>query len=104
MERTLGWRHFHVTDKRRAGQEVFVCMVSTCDSTKKLWMNVGILKSRQAWAPGWLRKEELTAMASEDSLVECKACSGGRPVPLHAVQQRWHSGSALNSYLVLYSW
>ena len=76
MERTLGWRHFHVTDKRRAGLEVYVCMVSTCDSTKKLWMNVGILKSRQAWAPGWLRKEELTAMASEDSLVECKACCG----------------------------
>lgn len=68
-----------MTDKRKAGREVFVCMVSTCDSSKKLWINAGVLKSRQAWAPGWLRKEELTAM--EDSLVECKACGGAGHFP-----------------------
>jgi tryptophan-rich hypothetical protein len=60
MERTLGWRHFHVTGKRRAGGEVFACMTSTCDRDTKLWINCSILKSRQAWAPGWLQREVIT--------------------------------------------
>jgi tryptophan-rich hypothetical protein len=81
MERTLGWRHFHVTDKRRAAGETFVCMVSTCDGSKKLWMNASILKSRQAWAPGWLQKEELAALHDEQASTECKACAGQGSTP-----------------------
>ena len=82
MERTLGWRHFHVTDKRKTAGETFVCMVSTCDGSKRLWMNSSILRSRDSWAPGWLQKEEIAvASGAEDSSVECKACSGEGRTP-----------------------
>ena len=82
MERTLGGRHFHVTDKRKTAGETFVCMVSTCDSSKRLWMHASILKSRQAWAPGWLQKEEIAAATGAvESSVECKACAGEGRTP-----------------------
>ena len=48
MQRTLGWRHFHITDKRKAGGETFVCMVSTCNNDTKLWLNSSVLKGRCA--------------------------------------------------------
>ena len=48
MQRTLGWRHFHVTDRRKAGcsGETLVLLVATCDSSAKLWLNSSVLKSR----------------------------------------------------------
>ena len=46
MQRTLGWRHFHVTDKRKAAGETFICMVSTCNNDTKMWLNTSVLKSR----------------------------------------------------------
>ena len=46
MQRTLGWRHFHVTDKRKAAGDTFACMVSTCNNDVKMWLNTSVLKSR----------------------------------------------------------
>ena len=39
MERTFGWRHFRVTQKRREGKEAFVLMVSTCDESTQFWVS-----------------------------------------------------------------
>ena len=58
MERTFGWRHFRVTQKRREGKEAFVLMVSTCDETTQFWVSHGTsdpavkLGERRLHAPG----------------------------------------------------
>lgn len=85
MERTLGWRHFQVADKRKTAGETFVCMVSTCgqhnDAGATLWLNSAVLKSRQAWAPGWLQREEINEITGETAGTECKACKGQGSLP-----------------------
>lgn len=38
MERTFGWRHYSVLQKRGQGRETLVLMVSTCDSSTQFWV------------------------------------------------------------------
>lgn len=80
MERTLGWRHFHATQKRKNGRDTFVLLVATCDSSSQLWVNVKNLKDREAWAAGWLQKAELMEMVTKIG-PQCKVCSGRRVIP-----------------------
>ncbi|CAL5228478.1 g11620 [Coccomyxa viridis] len=89
MQRTLGWRHFHVTDKRKAAGETFICMVSTCNNDTKMWLNTSVLKSRSAWAPGWLQREEI--LNAQEPGPECKACNGHGSLPC----MRCSSGGAI---------
>ena len=85
MERTLGWRHFQVTDKRKTAGETFVCLVSTCgrhnNAGATLWLNSSVLKSRRAWAPGWLQRTEIDQITGETAGSECKVCSGHGSLP-----------------------
>lgn len=76
MERTLGWRHFRVTQKRKQGKDTFVLMVATCDENVQLWVNIKNLKDRAAWAAGWLQKAELRALEGQAAGAECKGCKG----------------------------
>lgn len=89
MQRTLGWRHFHIIDKRKAAGETFVCMVSTCNNDTKMWLNTSVLKSRSAWAPGWLQRDEIQN-AQEPGPI-CKTCDGQGSLPC----MRCSSGGAL---------
>lgn len=41
MERTFGWRHFRVLQKRGQGKEAFVLMQATCDETAQFWVRCG---------------------------------------------------------------
>lgn len=40
MERTFGWRHFRVQQKRKEGKDTFVLMVSTCDPDTQFWVSL----------------------------------------------------------------
>ncbi|BDA50957.1 hypothetical protein COCOBI_17-1760 [Coccomyxa sp. Obi] len=85
MERTLGWRHFQVTAKRKTAGETYVCLVSTCgqhnNAGATLWLNSAVLKSRRAWAPGWLQRTEIDQITGETAGSECKVCSGHGSLP-----------------------
>ena len=82
LQRTFGWRHFRVTQKRKQGSEVFALMVATCDEATQLWLNVKNLKDRSRWAAGWLQRSDMLALQGEGATgAECKACRGAGRVP-----------------------
>ena len=81
MERTLGWRHYRCTQKRKQGKDTFVLMVATCDENVQLWVNMKNLKDRAAWAAGWLQKTEMRALEAQGAGAECKGCKGTGKVP-----------------------
>lgn len=70
-----------MTGKRKTGGETFACMTSTCDNSVLIWLNTSILKSRQAWAPGWLQREEIERWNSGTAGPECKVCKGTGVLP-----------------------
>jgi len=84
MERTLGWRHFRVTQKKKQGKDVFVCLEATCDTDVMLWTNIKNLKDRATWAAGWLQKTEMRALEAQSGGKECRSCkaTGNVPCPL----------------------
>ena len=76
MERTLGWCHFRVTQKRKQGSDTFLLLVATCDEAVQLWVNSKNLKERSQWAAGWLQRTEMRALESQAGGVDCKICKG----------------------------
>jgi tryptophan-rich hypothetical protein len=38
MERTFGWRHFRVLQKRGQGKAAYVLMAATCDEQTQFWV------------------------------------------------------------------
>lgn len=83
MQRTMGWRHFRVTQRRKEGKNAaFVLMVATCDETVQLWVNLKNLKDRSLWAAGWLQRTEMRALEEQGAAgPECKVCRGSCAVP-----------------------
>lgn len=58
-QRTLGWRHFQVINRKNEGKHVFAELVASCDSTVRLWLNAKQLKDRALWDAGWKTLEEM---------------------------------------------
>lgn len=113
MERTCGWRHFHVTQtmhlmhrtessathtKKKKKKNVYVLLVATCDDTVRLWCPIDILQCRDVWAPGWLQKSELQSLIQSrrtattscetchgDGSITCTFCSGNAIIDLTSV-------------------
>lgn len=107
MERTCGWRHFHVTQtmnlfvtlddeaddttihtqkgkKKKKKKTVYVLLVATCDDQVKLWCPLNMLKCRDLWAAGWLQKSELQSLIhsrQHTATKPCERCDGGGTVP-----------------------
>ena len=46
MERTFGWRHFVVKQRRRVGRVYWLLLEATCDSEVQFWINGANLKVR----------------------------------------------------------
>lgn len=80
MEKTFGWRHFVVVQRRKEKTgEAYVLLSATCNKETQLWVNIKNLKDRKSWAAGWLQKEDLKRLVNEETLVgrtACKVCSG----------------------------
>ena len=103
MERTCGWRHFHVIQtmnlfvtpevdtnkterekKKKKKKTVYVLLVATCDDQVKLWCPIGMLKCRDMWAAGWLQKSELQSLLQSRQkpvTIPCDTCDGRGTVP-----------------------
>jgi tryptophan-rich hypothetical protein len=60
QQKTWGWRHFQVIDRKDEGKWVFAEIVAACDPNVRLWINARWLKDRSQWQPGWQSLEEMS--------------------------------------------
>ncbi|MEO0432005.1 MAG: TIGR02450 family Trp-rich protein [Cyanobacteria bacterium J06656_5] len=59
QQRTMGWRHFQVTNRKNEGKLVFAELVASCDPTVRFWINASGLKNRQLWKAGWQTRDQI---------------------------------------------
>jgi tryptophan-rich hypothetical protein len=53
-QKTWGWRHFQVVNRKNQGKWVFAEMIAACDSHVRFWINANQLKNPELWQSGWL--------------------------------------------------
>ena len=58
-QKTWGWRHFQVVNRKNQGKWVFAEMVASCDSQTRFWLNASQLKDDSLWLPGWKTLQEM---------------------------------------------
>ncbi|MEM8829764.1 MAG: TIGR02450 family Trp-rich protein [Cyanobacteria bacterium P01_G01_bin.19] len=58
-QKTWGWRHFQVINRKNKGKWVFAEMVASCDPQTKFWLNALQLKDDSLWIPGWKTLQEI---------------------------------------------
>ena len=64
-QKTWGWRHFQVINRKNQGKWVFAEMVASCDPQTRFWLNAIQLKDDSLWLPGWKTTQEIKKL--EDS-------------------------------------
>ncbi|HAX79950.1 MAG TPA: TIGR02450 family Trp-rich protein [Cyanobacteria bacterium UBA11372] len=57
-QKTWGWRHFQVVNRKNQGDMVFAEMVASCDPNVRFWLNAKALKETSMWQPGWKSLQE----------------------------------------------
>ena len=60
-QKTWGWRHFQVLNRKNKGKWVFAEMISSCDPSVRFWINAHQLKERHLRQAGWQTLAELEA-------------------------------------------
>ncbi len=65
QQKTFGWRHFRVVNRKNQDKLVFAELVATCDPSVRLWVNAKVLKNRLLWAAGWQTLHEIDALATD---------------------------------------
>jgi tryptophan-rich hypothetical protein len=65
-QKTWGWRHFQVVNRKNEGKWVFAEMVAACDSNVRFWLNAAQLKDRSLWQAGWQSTQELEELETAD--------------------------------------
>jgi tryptophan-rich hypothetical protein len=53
LQKTEGWRHFEVVNRKNQGAWVFAELVASCDPSVRFWINAKQLKNRDLWQAGW---------------------------------------------------
>ncbi|MBE9065120.1 TIGR02450 family Trp-rich protein [Leptolyngbya cf. ectocarpi LEGE 11479] len=66
QQRTMGWRHFQVTNRKNEGKLVFAELVASCDPTIRFWINANVLKNRQLWKAGWKTLDQISGEQSQN--------------------------------------
>jgi len=65
LQKTWGWRHFQVVNRKNEGEFVFAELVASCDSTTRFWLNARALKDRRLWRSGWKSLQEQAELAPD---------------------------------------
>jgi tryptophan-rich hypothetical protein len=60
QQKTWGWRHFQVVNRKNEGKWVFAEMIASCESQVRFWINAKQLQEPYLWQPGWLSLKELS--------------------------------------------
>ena len=58
-QKTFGWRHFRVVNRKNENKLVFAELVSACDPTVRFWINARQLKNADLWTAGWKTLKEM---------------------------------------------
>lgn len=58
-QKTWGWRHFQVVNRKNEGKFVFAEMVASCDPNVRFWINAKTLKNPEQWQAGWQTLQEM---------------------------------------------
>ncbi|NCJ06442.1 TIGR02450 family Trp-rich protein [Synechococcales cyanobacterium C] len=53
QEKTFGWRHFQVVNRKNQGHVIFAELVAACDGSVRFWVNAATLQNRRLWQAGW---------------------------------------------------
>ena len=69
-QKTWGWRHFQVVNRKNQGDLVFAEMVASCDPNVRFWLNAKQLKNRSLWQAGWQSLEEMKETEEEQQDLE----------------------------------
>jgi tryptophan-rich hypothetical protein len=69
-QKTWGWRHFQVVNRKNQGDLVFAEMVASCDPNVRFWLNAKQLKNCSLWQAGWQSLEEMKEMEEEQQDLE----------------------------------
>ncbi len=67
-QKTWGWRHFQVINRKNEGKWVFAEMVASCDPTVRFWLNAKQLKDTGSWQAGWKTLIEIDRGSEEEGL------------------------------------
>ncbi|HEY9890674.1 MAG TPA: TIGR02450 family Trp-rich protein [Candidatus Sericytochromatia bacterium] len=59
QQKTWGWRHFQVVNRKNQGKWVFAEMVASCDPNARFWLNAKQLKDGALWQAGWQSVAEM---------------------------------------------
>lgn len=65
VQKTWGWRHFQVINRKNEGKWVFAEMISSCDESVRFWINAHQLKDSNLWLPGWKTLDFLENLSVE---------------------------------------
>ena len=65
MQRTWGWRHFQVANRKNEDGFVFAELVASCDRDTRFWVNAKALRDRAQWRPGWKSLAEQADLAPD---------------------------------------
>lgn len=65
-QKTWGWRHFQVVNRRNEGKWVFAEMTASCDPAVRFWLNAQQLKDYSLWQPGWQTLEKMNQSEEDD--------------------------------------
>ena len=59
LQKTWGWRHFQVVNRKNQEKWVFAEMVASCDPQTRFWLNARQLRDDSLWLPGWKTLQEI---------------------------------------------
>jgi tryptophan-rich hypothetical protein len=68
-QKTWGWRHFQVVNRRNEGKWVFAELVASCDPSARFWINAKQLKDPALWEAGWKTMTEMAQPDSENEII-----------------------------------
>jgi tryptophan-rich hypothetical protein len=68
-QKTWGWRHFQVINRKDRGKWVFAEMVANCDPQTRFWINAQQLKDISLWQSGWKTSEEIASLSIDEDLI-----------------------------------
>ena len=66
IQKTWGWRHFQVVNRKNQGKWVFAEMVASCDPQTRFWLNASQLKDDSLWLAGWKTLQEMSRQPNDD--------------------------------------
>lgn len=67
QQKTWGWRHFQVVNRKSEGNWLFAEMVASCDPNVRFWINAKLLKDSSQWQAGWQSLQEMEAINGDNS-------------------------------------